>query len=175
MTRIIRELGPLAIVAVVVGAVTLWLLGTNPGVGRWVLAAILFGHGWVHLMFLFPKPAPSEGGKPATDKPATGKPRRTGRSTSGRPGSRRGPGPGLGRSWPWDGCSSLVTFVLSALAALATVGILVPAAWWQGLVVASSLASLAMLVVWFAPMLLLGILIDVALVWLAIAGPWSPA
>ena len=70
---------------------------------------------------------------------------------------------------------AVVTFVLSLLAALATVGIMVPAAWWQGLVVASSLASLAMLVVWFAPMLLLGILIDVALMWLAIAGPWSPA
>ena len=69
----------------------------------------------------------------------------------------------------------VVTFVLFALAALATAGILVPAAWWQGLLVASSLASLAMLVVWFAPTLLLGILIDIALVWLAIAGPWSPA
>ena len=87
--------------------------------------------------------------------------------------TRSGSGPGafvaMGR------VLALVTFVLSLLAALATVGILVPAAWWQGLVVGSSLASLAMLVVWFAPMLLLGILIDVALVWLAIAGPWSPA
>ena len=72
MARIIRELAPLAVVAVVVGAVTLWLLETNPGVGRWVLAAILFGHGWVHLMFLFPRPAPSDDRKPATGKPADG-------------------------------------------------------------------------------------------------------
>ena len=175
MARIIRELGPLAIVAVVVGAVTLWLLGSNPGVGRWVLAAILFGHGWVHLMFLFPRPAPSDGGKPATGKPATGKPapdwpfdlRASWIAT------RTGSGPGgfvaVGR------LLVVVTFVLFALAALATAGILIPAAWWQGLLVASSLASLAMLVVWFAPTLLLGILIDIALVWLAIAGPWSPA
>ena len=165
MTRIIRALGPLAIVAVVVGAVTLWLLETNPGVGRWVLAAVLFGHGWVHIMFLFPKPAPSATGKPTTDWPFD--------LRTSWLAARVGSGPGMfvavGRGL------AVVTFVLSTLAALATVGILVPAAWWQGLVVASSLASLAMLVVWFAPMLLLGILIDVALIWLAIAGPWSPA
>ena len=170
MARIIRELGPLAIVAVVVGAVTLWLLATNPGVGRWVLAAILFGHGWVHLMFLFPRPAPSDGGKPATGKPATDWPFDLRASWIA---TRTGSGPGafvaVGR------LLVVVTFVLFALAALATAGILVPAAWWQGLLVASSLASLAMLVVWFAPTLLLGILIDIALVWLAIAGPWSPA
>ena len=170
MTRIIRELGPLAVVAVVVGAVMLWLLDSNPSVGRWVLAAILFGHGWVHLMFLFPRPAPSDGGKPATGKPAMDWPFDLRASWIA---TRTGSGPGafvaVGR------VLVLVTFVLSTLAALATAGILVPAAWWQGLVVASSLASLAMLVVWFAPTLLLGILIDIALVWLAIAGPWSPA
>jgi hypothetical protein len=170
MARIIRELGPLAIVAVVVGAVTLWLLETNPGVGRWVLAAILFGHGWVHLMFLFPRPARSEGGKPATGKAAPDWPFDLRASWIA---TRTGSGPGafvaVGR------LLVVVTFVLFALAALATAGILVPAAWWQGLLVASSLASLGMLVVWFAPTLLLGILIDIALVWLAIAGPWSPA
>ena len=165
MTRIIRALGPLAIVAVMVGALTLWLLETNPGVGRWVLAAILFGHGWVHVMFLFPRPAPPETGKPTTDWPFD--------LRASWLAARVGPGHGtfvaLGRGLV------VVTFVLFILAALATVGIMVPAAWWQGLVVASSLASLTMLVVWFAPMLLLGILIDVALIWLAIAGPWSPA
>lgn len=170
MAHIIRELGPLAIVAVVVGAVTLWLLGSNPDVGRWVLAAILFGHGWVHLMFLFPRPAPSDGGKPAPGRPATDWPFDLRTSWIA---ARTGTGPrafvAVGR------VLVLVTFVLSLLAALATAGILVPAAWWQGLVVASSLASLAMLVAWFAPALLLGILIDIALVWLAIAGPWSPA
>jgi hypothetical protein len=165
MTRIIRELGPLAIVAVAVGAVTLWLLATNPGVGRWVLAVILFGHGWVHLMFLFPKPAPSETGKPATEWPFDLR----ASWLAARAGSGSGAFVAGGR------VLAVVTFVLSGLAALATIGILVPAAWWQGLVVASSLVSLAMLVVWFAPMLLLGIVIDVALAWLAIAGPWSPA
>ena len=170
MTRIIRELGPLAIVAVVVGAVTLWLLDSNPSVGRWVLAAILFGHGWVHLMFLFPRPAPSEGGKPAAGKAAPDWPFDLRASWIA---TRTGSGPrafvAVGR------LLVMVTFVLSTLAALATAGILVPAAWWQALVVASSMVSLAMLVVWFAPTLLLGILIDIALVWLAIAGPWSPA
>jgi hypothetical protein len=165
MTRIIRELGPLAIVAVVVGAVTVWLLATNPAVGRWVLAVILFGHGWVHLMFLFPKPAPPASGKAATEWPFD--------LRASWLAVRVGTGPGtfvaVGR------VLAVVTFALSILAALATVGILVPAAWWEGLVVASSLASLTMLVVWFAPMLLLGILIDLALAWLAIAGPWSPA
>jgi hypothetical protein len=165
MTRIIRELGPLAIVAVVVGAVVVWLLATNPDVGRWVLAAILFGHGWVHFMFLFPKPGTPEGGKTAPEWPFD--------LQASWIAARSGSGPAAfvaaGR------VLAVVTFVLSVLAALATVGILVPAAWWEGLVVVSSLASLVMLVVWFAPMLLLGILIDVALIWLAIAGPWSPA
>ena len=165
MTRIIRELGPLAIVAVVVGAVTLWLLETNPGVGRWLLAAILFGHGWVHLMFLFPKPGAPEGDKPAVDWPFDLR----GSWLAARVGSRPGAFVAVGR------VVAVVTFVLAILAALATAGILVPAAWWQGLVVASSLASLVMLAVWFAPMLLLGILIDIALIWLAIAGPWRPA
>jgi hypothetical protein len=165
MTRIIRELGPLAIVAVVVGAVTVWLLATNPAVGRWVLAVILFGHGWVHLMFLFPKPAPPASGKAATEWPFDLR----ASWLAARAGTRAEAVVAVGR------VLAVVTFVLSMLAALATVGILVPVAWWQGLVLASSLASLTMLVVWFAPMLLLGILIDLALAWLAIAGPWSPA
>jgi hypothetical protein len=32
-----------------------------------------------------------------------------------------------------------------------------------------------MRLVWLAPMLPLGILIDIALIWVALAGPWSPA
>jgi hypothetical protein len=170
MARIIRELGPLALVAVVVGAMTLWLLASNPGIGRWVLAVILFGHGWVHLMFLFPRPGSADEDRPATGKPAPEWPfdlRESWLAT--RVGSGSGALAVVGR------VLVVVTFGLSTLAALATAGFLVPAAFWQGLVVASSLASLALLVGWFAPRLLLGILIDVALVWLAIAGPWSPA
>jgi hypothetical protein len=57
--RIVREIAPLALVTAIVLVVTTWLLADNAGAGRWVLAAILFGHGWVHLMFVFPKPAPA--------------------------------------------------------------------------------------------------------------------
>ena len=117
MTHVSRSLGPLALVALAVGAVTIWLLGGNPGLGSWVLAAILLGHGWVHLMFLFPRPAATPGSSAA------------------------------GPDWPFDLRDSWlitrakvavgvvtalgrllvgITFVLSALAALATVGILDP-------------------------------------------------
>ena len=37
------------------------------------------------------------------------------------------------------------------------------------------MVSAALLVIAFSPMLLLGLGIDIALIWLAIAGPWSPS
>ena len=44
---------------------TLYLLGTNPALGSWLLAALLLAHGWVHLMFVFPRPAPAPVGEAA--------------------------------------------------------------------------------------------------------------
>ncbi len=166
MTRTIRSLGPLALAALAVGALTLWLLGQDPVLGGWLLAAILFGHGWVHMMFLFPRPAAKPGGE------ATGPDWPFDLRDSWliqRAGLAVGTVTGAGR------VLVVATFALSTLAALATIGILVPVDWWTPLVVCASMASAALLVVTFTPMLLLGLGIDIALVWLAIAGPWSPS
>jgi hypothetical protein len=69
----------------------------------------------------------------------------------------------------------VIVFAASTLAALATVGFLVPPGWWAGLVIASAVASMTMLTVFFAPALLLGYAIDIALLWLVLGSVWSPA
>ena len=166
MARTIRELGPLAIVVGLAGAATLYLLGTNPWLGRWMLAALLFAHGWVHLMFVFPKPPPPKNAASAT-----------------------------AMAWPFDlGSSWLIrrahlpsgavraigralvgiVFVSFLLAAGATAGVLVPASWWSALVLAGAASSILLLGLAFSPTLLLGIAIDIAVTWLVLAGPWAP-
>jgi hypothetical protein len=61
------------------------------------------------------------------------------------------------------------------VAALATLGILVPAdAWTIALVSAASL-SLVLLVMAFAATLLVGFGIDLALIWFALSSLWTPA
>ena len=51
-----RALAPLAI-AVAIIALVVWLMLVNDIVlGPWLLAVLVFAHGWVHLMFVFPKP-----------------------------------------------------------------------------------------------------------------------
>jgi hypothetical protein len=165
--RTIRELGSLAVVVGLAGAVTLYLLGANPSLGRWLLAALLLAHGWVHLMFVFPKPPPPRNAAMAT-----------------------------AMAWPFDlGSSWLIwraqlpsgvvhtigralvgiVFVSFLLAAGATAGVLVPAAWWAGLVLAGAASSALLLGIAFSSTLLLGLAIDIAVAWLAIAGPWTPA
>ncbi len=164
MAKLVRELGPLAIVTAVAGAVTLWLLQDNPSIGRWVLALLLFAHGWVHLMFVFPKP------DPATAKPGAA-PWPFDLTTSWlvtRAGFASGAVVAVGRALV------AFTFAVSMLAALATLGWLVPADWWVGLVLASAAGSALLLLLCFTPTLLIGLAIDVALAWLALAGPWSP-
>ncbi len=51
-----RALAPLAF-AVAVIAVAVWLMLINDvALGPWLLALLVFAHGWVHLMFVLPKP-----------------------------------------------------------------------------------------------------------------------
>jgi hypothetical protein len=105
------------------------------------------------------------------------------------------PAAGRGAGWPFDLANSwavtragvtprtvrtvaigLIAIVVtgSALAALSTVGIVVPAAWWQASVAASAVASAALLVLVFAPQLVLGLAIDAALLWLVVGAAWIP-
>ena len=67
-----------------------------------------------------------------------------------------------------------VAVVTSLLAALATVGIVVPAEWWPGLVVALAVSSMLLLTLRFAPAFLVGFGIDAALLWLVFLSGWRP-
>jgi len=157
------KLVPLAVALGVVGVVMAWMLQRQMTLGTWLLAAFLFGHGLVHIMFVAPVPAASE--TPATDYPFD-----------------------IGRTWLVTsgliGAGTLkaiavvlvgIVIVGYSLTALATVGLLVPVTWWSSLLIASTIASLALMVIAFAPMLALGIAIDIVLLLVAIAAAWSPS
>ncbi len=159
--KTLAEVVPLAIGVAVVGALTWFLLGRNWALGRWMLAALLFAHGWVHAMFVFPAPtATSEG--------------RTWPFDLGRSWLITGTGidPGLVRTIAIVVIG--ITLVAFLLAALSTVGVLVPAGWWRGLIIGSASGSIVLLVAFFSPTLLLGLAIDAVLVWFATASIWTP-
>jgi len=125
-----------------------------------ILAAFLAAHGLVHLSFLTPAP-------PRTaDGPEW--PFELGRSwLIGRidldPGVIRVVGVAL----------VAATVVSFSAAALATIGWLAPS-WWAGLVAAGASASLITLALFFRPWLVLGIAIDVILLWVVLAAGWVP-
>ncbi len=155
---------PIGIGVGLVAALTWLLLDRNAVAGRWLLAGLLLFHGWVHVMFVFPNPEPAT----ASDS---------------------------GPAWPFDmGQSWLagnlgldaglvrsvgvlmiaIVVVAFVLAAFSTVGVVVPAGWWPGVLIGSALASMLLLGLFFSPMLLLGFAIDLALLWLAVLSDWSP-
>ncbi len=177
MARTIRELGPLAVVVGVVSAITFYLLGANPSLGPWILAALLFAHGWVHLMFVFPRPpAPTAAAPAAEGAGASARavpmawPFDLGASwLIGRAGVPAGAVRSIGRALV---ATALIGFLL---AALATVDVLVPAALWAGLALVAAASSALLLLIAFSRTLLLGFAIDGAVTWLVLAGPWTPA
>jgi hypothetical protein len=61
------------------------------------------------------------------------------------------------------------------LAALSTVGLVVPADWWQAAVGASAVTSMVLLVLFFNPQLVLGMGIDAVLLWTVASRAWAPA
>lgn len=161
--RTVRDLATLAVGVVLVSGVTWMLMGSHDILGGLLLAGLLLAHGLVHLMFLVPAPP----------RPATA--------------------PADGMSWPFDlrrswlvgsvGVDAVMTSgrVLiavvvgcSALAAFATVGVLIPSALWATLVVGAAGGSLLLLGIGFSPALALGVAIDAALLWLAIWSAWTP-
>ena len=152
---------PWAAVLVVAGAAIWWLLSRDMAAGRWLLAALLIGHGLVHLLFAVPAPAATEGGA----------------------------------TWPFDASRSwvvtragldlglvriigavliAVTVGGFALAALGTVGIVVPPGWWPATVAVGAVASAATLLLFFEPRLVLGLGLDVVLLWIVWTRAWAP-
>jgi hypothetical protein len=67
-----------------------------------------------------------------------------------------------------------VTVALLLVAGLAAAGWIVPAAWWPALALSGAAASLATLILFFHPWILLGIAIDLALLWAVLALGWRP-
>ncbi len=164
MNRTIRELLPLSVVTAGACLLTLYVLDVNASIGRWILAALLFAHGWVHLMFVFPRPtATAKDGAPSWpfDLAESWLVTRARMATA----TVRVIGKVL----------IAITLVGFLAAALSTGGVLVPAAWWPALVVASAAGSALLLGLCFSPTLLLGLAIDVSLAWLVVSGAWSPA
>jgi len=128
---------------------------------RIVLALFIVAHGLIHASYVTPRPAPTPGG-PAWPFE-------------------------LARSWflsPLGVSESLLrplgiglavlAVIAFALAGLATLGIVLPVSAWQPLVAAGAVASLALLVLFFHPWLVLGVAIDVALVVAIWQADWSP-
>lgn len=160
MVRTVAGILPWAIVLMVSGGVVWWLLAREMAAGRWFLAALLMGHGLVHLLFVVPTPAATEGG---AEWPFD-----------------------LAQSWAITGIGldvtvvrtiglALITVVVVGFssAALSTVGIIVPSGWWQPIVAVSAVASTILLVLFVEPQLVLGLGIDAVLLWVVAARVWT--
>jgi hypothetical protein len=162
MVKSIVGVLPWAVALVALGGALWWLLAREMAAGRWLLAALLIGHGLIHLLFLVPAPAATDSGPKW--------PFDMGRSWAA---SRAGLG---GSAVRIVGAALIAVVVVGfSLAALSTVGIVIPSGWWQPLVAVSSVASAALLVLCFEPQLVLGLGIDAALLWVVAAGAWLPA
>ncbi len=161
MVKTITGTLPWAVVLLVIGVAIWWLLSRDMAAGRWLLAALLIGHGVVHVFFAVPTPAASDGGA----------------------------------GWPFDMAQSwavtragldlnlvrgialvliAVTVGAFALAAMSTVGLIVPSGWWQPTIALGAVASAAMLVLFFEPQLVLGLGIDSVLLWIVVTRAWMP-
>jgi len=95
---------------------------------------------------------------------------------------------GLDRSWLLGGVGApasamhligtglvAATLILYSLAALATIPLLVSASLWVPLIVAASVVSAVLMLVYFHRNLVIGLVIDAVLIWVALAGIWTPA
>ena len=68
----------------------------------------------------------------------------------------------------------LTTIVLLVAAGLSTVEWFVATEWWSPLVVGGAVASALTLMVFFHPWIILGLVIDAALLWATLVAGWSP-
>jgi hypothetical protein len=162
--KAILDLLPIGIGVALVGALTWFLLDRDIGAGRWLLAALLLAHGWVHVMFVFPAPAEATATAGGIAYPFD-----------------------MSRSWLITSAGMDAGMVRSmgiavmgltlggfVLTALATVGWLVPSGWWAPLLVASAASSSVMLALFYSPALILGFAINIALWALVLTSHWSP-
>lgn len=158
--RTIVGLLPWAIALAVIAGALWWMLSRDMAAGRWLLAAVLVGHAVVHLMFALPAPAASAAG------PAW--PFDMGRSWAVSAGLDLALTRAIGLA--------LIAVVVAgfAIAALSTVGIVVPADWWPASVGVAAVASAVMLLLFFEPQLVLGPGIDAVLIAAVATRAWAP-
>ncbi len=125
------------------------------------LAALIAGHGLIHLGFVSPRPGPSPGAPPW--------PFDIERSwLLGAVGIDAG----VARTVAWLLVATLVAgYIVAALAAIPVL----PAALFAPAAVVGSIASLLVLLVFFHPWLVIGIAIDAILLWAVMVGHWAPA
>lgn len=127
---------------------------------RLLIAGLLLGHALIHASYLAPRPAATAGG-PAWPFE-------------------------LDRSWLLGSLGAApeiarlvgialiaVTIGGFALAALGALGV-APAIVWQAGIATGAVASIAILILFFHPWLVLGLVIDVALLWVALVARWTP-
>jgi hypothetical protein len=163
--KMIRELGPMAIGVALFGVLIAVLLQGGNVAGNWLFAAFLLGHGWVHVMYLVPQPRATAAAANGSQYPFE--------LDHSRALSALGLAPAAQRL--------LGTLLVAAtiggylVAALATIPVIVPPSAWAGLVVASSVASLALLGLFFNRNLVVGVAIDVVLLAVAVSSVWMPA
>jgi hypothetical protein len=127
---------------------------------RLLFAAFLLAHGAIHAAFISPRP-PATAGGPAW-------PFDLGHSWVLAP---LGLDPGVGRLLG----VALVALTLGgfALAALSALGI-GPAGLWPTAVTIGAIASIALLALFFHPWLVLGVAIDLVLLWAVLVANWEP-
>ena len=164
MLKTVAGLLPLAAGLAVFAAAVWLLLARDIGLGQWLLAAFLGGHGLVHVMFLVPAQPDATVATNAVANPFD-----------------------MAKSWLVRGIGLdigvvrqltvvLITLVVIGygLAGLATIGLLVPAGWWQPLVIGSTAASFVLLAAFLSPGLILGFAINAVLLWIVLASIWAP-
>lgn len=128
---------------------------------RLLLAGFLVAHAMIHISYLAPAPPRTAGGPEWPFE--------------------------LARSWLVTGLQmdpqivralgiALVagTTTLLVAAGLATVGWVIPSAWWPGLVASGAGLSILTLGVFFHPWLILGVAIDAALLGAVLVAGWQP-
>lgn len=129
-------------------------------IARLAIAALLLGHALIHVGYLSPRP-PATAGGPAWPFEL---------DRSWLLGSL-GASPELGRLL---GVALVaVTIAGFALAALAVAGVVPIAAWAPG-VATGALASIVLLGLFFHPWLVLGLAIDLIVLWAALVARWAP-
>jgi hypothetical protein len=155
----IRGILPWAVVATVAGAGIWWLLGQDSTVGTWLLAAFLAAHGAIHLLFAVPAPEDASSAWPFD---------------MSRSWTVVRLGVGVDRVRIAGRALIALTMVGFVLAALSTLGLLIPTEWWRLLVATSALLSSALLILCVSRQLVVGLAIDAVLLWVALAGLWLP-